>query len=63
VVAKNTKKMGITIHNGKQNHRCKECGRQFVIDYEFKEIKEFEKELINKAKKLSGKTLKALCKS
>jgi transposase-like protein len=20
------------IHNGKQNHRCKTCGRQFVLD-------------------------------
>jgi transposase-like protein len=20
------------IHNGKQNHRCKDCGRQFVMD-------------------------------
>ncbi len=20
------------IHNGKQNHQCKECGRQFVLD-------------------------------
>ena len=20
------------IHNGKQNHQCKDCGRQFVVD-------------------------------
>ncbi len=25
-------------HNEKQNYRCKECGRQFVINDEFKEI-------------------------
>ena len=49
------------IHNGKQNHRCKECGRQFVIDYEFKEIKEFEKELINKAL-LERNSLRGICR-
>jgi DNA-directed RNA polymerase subunit RPC12/RpoP len=37
------------IHNGKQNYRCKECGRQFVMDYEFKDIDDFKKDLINKA--------------
>jgi IS1 family transposase len=37
------------IHNGKQNYRCKECGRQFVMDYEFKDVGDFKKDLINKA--------------
>ena len=37
------------IHSGKQNYRCKECGRQFVMDYEFKDIGDFKKDLINKA--------------
>ena len=37
------------IHNGKQNYRCKECGRQFVMDYEFKDVGDFKKNLINKA--------------
>jgi insertion element IS1 protein InsB len=49
------------IHNGKQNYRCKECGRQFVIDYEFKDIKDFEKELINKAL-LERNSLRGICR-
>lgn len=42
-----TKKNG-HIHNGKQNNRCKECGRQFVNDPKQKLITEEEKERIRK---------------
>ena len=42
-----TKKNG-HIHNGKQNNRCKECGRQFVNDPKQKIITEEEKERIRK---------------
>jgi len=36
------------IHNGKQNHRCKDCGRQFVQNPQNKVISQETKELINK---------------
>ena len=36
------------IHNGKQNHRCKSCGRQFVLNSEQKRISSETKELINR---------------
>ena len=36
------------IHNGKQNNRCKECGRQFVKNPEQKLVSEKEKEQIRK---------------
>jgi transposase-like protein len=36
------------IHNGKQNHRCKTCGRQFVKDPQYKVISQETKELIDK---------------
>lgn len=36
------------IHNGKQNHRCKDCGRQFVEDPQNKIISQETKELIDK---------------
>ena len=26
------------VHNGKQNHQCKDCGRQFVVDVTHHEI-------------------------
>ena len=42
-----TKKNGHT-HNGKQNNRCKECGRQFVNDSKQKIITEEKKEQIRK---------------
>ena len=35
------------IHNGKQNHRCKDCGRQFVEDPEQKRISDATKALID----------------
>jgi len=36
------------IHNGKQNHRCRSCGRQFVENPEQKRISEETKVLIDK---------------
>ena len=46
---------------GKQNYRCKDCGRQFVMDYEFKDIKESEKELIHRAL-LERNSLRGICR-
>ena len=37
-----------SIHNGKQNHKCKNCGRQFVQDPQNKIIDEATKRLIDK---------------
>ena len=36
------------IHNGKQNHRCNKCGRQFVEDPQNKVITDETKTLIDK---------------
>ena len=36
------------IHNGKQNHKCKDCGRQFVEDPQNKVISQETKELTDK---------------
>lgn len=36
------------IHNGKQNHYCKDCSRQFVLNPEKREVTDKEKALINK---------------
>lgn len=36
------------IHNGKQNHKCKDCGRQFVRDSQNKIISDATKHLIDK---------------
>lgn len=36
------------IHNGKQNHRCQDCGRQFVEKPENKVISDETKSLIDK---------------
>lgn len=44
----NEVKLNGHIHNGKQNHLCKSCGRQFVLNPEKKVISEQEKKLINK---------------
>lgn len=35
------------IHNGKQNHRCKDCGHQFVEDPQQKRISDTTKTLID----------------
>jgi insertion element IS1 protein InsB len=45
--SKNFKKNG-HIHTGKQNHRCKECGRQFVLNPDKKGISDAVKERIKK---------------
>lgn len=45
--SKNFKKNGHT-HNGKQNHQCKDCKREFVLNPEKKTISEEKKELIKK---------------
>lgn len=37
------------IHNGKQNHRCLNCGRQFVIDPENKIVSEQQRAYIRQA--------------
>ncbi len=34
------------IHNNKQNHLCKDCGRQFVADNTQKRISEATRQLI-----------------
>ena len=36
------------IHNGKQNHKCRACGRQFVEDPRQKRIDQPTKDLIDK---------------
>ncbi|MFQ5584630.1 MAG: IS1 family transposase [Calditrichia bacterium] len=36
------------IHNGKQNHQCTSCGRQFVADNQKKTISPEQKEMIKK---------------
>lgn len=36
------------IHTGKQNHLCKSCGRQFVLDSAQKLVSEGQREMINK---------------
>jgi transposase-like protein len=36
------------IHNGKQNHKCRDCGRQFVQDPQNKIISDVTKRLIDK---------------
>ncbi len=36
------------IHTGKQNHRCRDCGRQFAEDIEKKTVSGFEKNIIEK---------------
>lgn len=36
------------IHNGKQNHKCRNCGRQFVEDSQQKRIDQNTKNLIDK---------------
>jgi len=49
------------IHNGKQNHRCLSCGRQFVIDPQKKIINEETKSRIRKAL-LERVSLEGVCR-
>lgn len=45
--SRRVKKNGF-LSNGKQNYRCKPCGRQFVLNSEQWHVGEKDKELINK---------------
>ena len=36
------------IHNGKQNHKCRDCGRQFVLEPQNQPISDATKRLIDK---------------
>ena len=47
--------------NGKQNHRCKGCGRQFVLSPENKLISAQVKALIKKAL-LERSSLRGICR-
>lgn len=49
------------IHNGKQNYRCKVCGRQFVLENQQKIIPEHIKLLIKKAL-LERNSLRGICR-
>ncbi len=49
------------IHNGKQNHICKDCGRQFVEDRTQKQITEYQKELVTKLL-LERISLRGICR-
>jgi len=57
----NVKKNG-HIHNGKQNHQCKDCGRQFVENPTQRLVSEADKEIIEKllAERIS---LRGICRS
>lgn len=50
------------IHNGKQNHQCKDCGRQFVVDATKRVIDEEERRLVERllCEKIS---LHGICRS
>jgi insertion element IS1 protein InsB len=56
----NTKKNG-HIHNGKQNHQCKDCGRQFVADKQKKDIIQAQRDLIKKLL-LERISLRGICR-
>jgi len=56
----NIKKNG-HIHNGKQNHQCNECGRQFVENSTQKRISDREKELIKRLL-LERISLRGICR-
>jgi IS1 family transposase len=49
------------IHNGKQNFRCKDCGRQFVADKQKKSIPAHDREIIRRlfAERIS---LRGICR-
>ena len=42
------------IHNGKQNHKCRDCGRQFVENSQRKIISPKTKQLIDGLLLMSG---------
>jgi transposase-like protein len=49
------------IHNGKQNHQCLNCGRQFVIDPQNKVINDERRSLIRQAL-LERVSLEGVCR-
>ena len=49
------------IHNGKQNHQCLQCGRQFVIDPQNKIISEEKREFVRQAL-LERVSLEGICR-
>ena len=36
------------IHNGKQNHQCKVCSRQFVLDFDQRLVPDADRSLIER---------------
>ena len=42
------------IHNGKQNHKCRDCGRQFVQNPENKVIKQETKNFSSNLRTIRG---------
>lgn len=50
------------IHNGKQNHRCLKCGRQFILEPTQKIIDDKTKELIGKVL-LERISLEGICRA
>lgn len=49
------------IHNAKQNHRCRDCGRQFVLNPTNKDISDETKKLIKRAL-LERISLRGICR-
>ena len=58
--SENFKKNG-HIHNGKQNHQCKDCGREFVLNPEKEVISQDSKELAEKML-LERISLRGICR-
>jgi hypothetical protein len=50
------------IHNGKQNHRCKACGRQFVREFEQRRIPGEHRALIERLLK-ERLSLRGICRA
>ena len=50
------------IHNGKQNHQCKDCGRQFVLQPENRVIDESQRSLVERLL-LENISLHGICRA
>src|SRR3989440_12056737 len=50
------------IHNGKQNHRCKACGRQFVLDFEQRRVSAEHRALVERLLK-ERLSLRGICRA
>ena len=50
------------IHNGKQNHRCKACGRQFVGEFTQRRIPDEHRALIERLLK-ERLSLRGICRA